>query len=322
MVFLENVNKLKRVKKMSIISHSTNLTSVPHGRVPFTKMHGIGNDYIYFNCLDGVPFEDIKQAAIELSDRHFGIGGDGIVLILPSEKADYRMRMFNADGSESQMCGNAVRCVGKYLFDKRITNKNPINLETLAGIIVLHLEIGSDVAKSGMASCDATNNGIVKSVRVDMGEPILDVARIPVTYSKTQLIDEILEFDGMQFKATCVSMGNPHIVLFVDEITDSLVHGLGPKIENAKIFPQRTNVEFVKVLSPDLLQMRVWERGSGETLACGTGACACAVASALTGRTKRIVSVKLLGGSLLIEWSVNNHVFKTGPASFVFEGLV
>lgn len=270
-------------------------------------MHGIGNDYIYINCLDGMPFDDVKQAAITLSDRHFGVGGDGIVLILPSEHADYRMRMFNADGSESQMCGNAVRCVGKYLFDKRITDKNPIRLETLAGTIILHLSI---------------NDNSVSSVRVDMGEPILEAVRIPAIYNKTQIIDELIEFSGKQFKATCVSMGNPHIVLFVDEITDELVHGLGPKIEHHEMFPQRTNVEFAKVIDKNNLVMRVWERGSGETLACGTGACACAVASAITGRTEKAVTVKLIGGDLQIEWAKDNHVFKTGPASFVFEGKV
>lgn len=276
-------------------------------KIPFVKMHGAGNDYIYIDLLDGdgdpLPPETIRT----LSDRHFGIGGDGVVFICRSDRADFRMRMFNADGSEAEMCGNAVRCVAKYLYDRGKTRKTTIALETKGGIkeLALHLEHGS-----------------VKTVRVDMGEPILEAQRIPVLAESERVIAEPFEVEGHQLSMTCVSMGNPHAVFIVDAIRDEHIHRLGPRIERHPRFPARVNVEFIEVLDPTTLRMRVWERGSGETLACGTGACAAYVAAVLQGRCERRGKVHLLGGTLEMEWAENNHVYKTGPAEFVFEGVV
>jgi diaminopimelate epimerase len=275
-------------------------------KIQFTKMHGIGNDYIYLDCLDEVPANPAELSKI-LSDRHFSIGGDGLVLIMSSDKADYRMRMFNADGSEAQMCGNAIRCVGKYLFDKGITSQSTITIETGAGIMVLEMTI---------------ENSTVSLVRVDMGEPILEGPAIPTTFEDKAVLNAFVTVDGQEFSVNCVSMGNPHAVIPVEEITDELVLGWGPKLEVAPEFPQRCNIEFITALDRNTIQMRVWERGSGETLACGTGACAVAVASALLGNTERKVDVQLLGGTLNIEWADNNHVYMTGPAAFSFEGTV
>lgn len=280
---------------------------------PFAKMHGIGNDYVYFNCLEK-SFPDPQHYGRALADRHFGIGGDGIVLICGSDIADFRMQMHNSDGSEAEMCGNAVRCVGKYLYDKGITDKTRIDLETRAGIKVLELRV---------------SKGKVVSVCVDMGEPELAAARIPLSIPTSagisgegRYIGQDFGIEGFSSQVSCVSMGNPHAVFFVDEIHDTHIHSLGPKIEIHSLFPNRTNVEFVKVINRSELEMRVWERGAGETLACGTGAAAVCVASALNGFSERKVLIHLLGGDLELEWADNNHVFKTGPASWSFEGEV
>lgn len=275
-------------------------------KLKFTKMHGAGNDYIYINCLNESP-SNIEELAIKLSDRHFGIGADGIVLIMPSSQADFRMRMFNADGSEGKMCGNASRCIGKYVYERGLTTKSEIKLETLSGIKVLQL---------GLV------NNIVQTVTVNMGEPILEAENIPTIYSNRKLINEEIKISGQTFKYTAVSMGNPHAVIFIDEITDDLVFKIGPQIERHETFPARTNVEFVKIIDRNNVIMRVWERGSGETLACGTGASAVCVAASLNNLTDRQISVTLLGGKLEINWAADNCVYKTGEATFVFDGEV
>ena len=270
----------------------------------FTKMHGIGNDYIFVDCFHETLAEAPETLAAKVSERHFGIGGDGLILILPSNVADARMRIFNADGSEAEMCGNGVRCVAKYVYERGIAKKNPLTIETGRGVLTLHLEVKDDR---------------VQSVTVDMGEPILDPARIPVRLNGT-VIEYPINVDGVDLAITCVSMGNPHCVIFRPEIDDLLVTQIGPKLERHPLFPNRTNVEFVQVLSPSEVRMRVWERGSGETLACGTGACAVCVAGVLAGRLDRKVLVHLLGGDLQIEWRSDGHVFMTGPATEVFTG--
>ena len=277
----------------------------------FTKMHGIGNDYVYVNCFsEKLPLEPEKLSQI-VSDRHFGIGGDGLILICPSRVADAKMQMFNADGSESEMCGNGIRCVAKYLYDFGIVPKDILTIESGAKVLTLHLTI---------------ENGKMSLARVDMGEPILVPEQVPTLLRSLDgieqpVVDVPLTVAGKTLTVTTVSMGNPHCVTFVDELTDDWVLGIGPKIETAPAFPQRVNVEFVKVISPTVLKMRVWERGSGETLACGTGACAVAVAGVLRGRSERRVQIDLLGGQLEIEWSKSdNHVLMTGPATTVFTG--
>ncbi|MEG0948007.1 MAG: diaminopimelate epimerase [Bacteroidales bacterium] len=271
----------------------------------FTKMHGAGNDYIYLHDPHH-KIENPEALAIRMSDRHFGIGADGIVLILPSDKADFRMRMFNADGSEAQMCGNASRCVGKYVYEKRLTDKTHVRLETKAGIKILALQV---------------EGGKVKSVMVDMGEPILAPASIPVQLPGDSIVNREVVMSAQSEQITCVSMGNPHTVLFVDSMETTDVHGRGVAIENDPLFPERTNVEFIEIESPTRLRMRVWERGSGETLACGTGACASVVAGVLNGRCERDCAVNLLGGTLQIRWDeASNHVFLSGDATNVFEG--
>lgn len=271
----------------------------------FTKMHGIGNDYIYVNGFE----EEIstpERLAIAISDRHFGVGGDGLVLIMPSKIADAKMRMFNSDGSEAEMCGNAIRCVGKFLYDHRILTKETLTIETLSGVKELNLKI---------------TNGLVSAVKVNMGEPILQSNLIPVSGESRIIVGEPITVNGHNYQFTAVSMGNPHCVIFVPEITDAMVLTDGPALETNRLFPRKINVEFVKINSKSSLTMRVWERGSGETMACGTGACATVVAAILNKLTDRIVTVKLLGGELLIEWEpVSNHVFMTGPAVTVFEG--
>jgi len=272
----------------------------------FSKMHGIGNDYIYFNCLDR-DFPNPRDNAIRLSNRNFGIGADGIVLIQSSNAADFRMQMFNADGSEAEMCGNAIRCVGKFLFDKGITDKKEISVDTLAGVMRLELNI---------------EDGKVLSVRVNMGKPELSSAKIPVSADSEQCISQPFQIGGFSAEMTCVSMGNPHAVFFVDEITNEQVLEIGPKIEMHPIFPNRVNVEFVKVLSRSELEMRVWERGSGETLACGTGAAAVCVAASLNDLADKKVTISLLGGKLELEWAEDDSVYKTGPAEFSYEGNV
>jgi len=274
--------------------------------VPFTKMHGAGNDYIYINCMESMP-DRLSELAVEMSDRHFGVGGDGIVLICPSEVADFRMRMFNNDGSEARMCGNASRCIARYVHDRGLTDKRDINLETLSGIKVLSLN---------MSSC----GDIVESVTVDMGEPEFRAEAIPVVAGAGSMIEGAVETSRGIVKVTAVSMGNPHGVVFVDRIEDVDFDVLGPELERHAIWPDRANIEFVEVTSPSEARMRVWERGTGETLACGTGACASVVAAALTGRCVREVTMHLRGGDLRIEWGADNHVRMTGPATDVFEG--
>lgn len=275
--------------------------------IPFTKMHGAGNDYIYIDALKEVP-ANLPLLAKHISDRHFGIGSDGLVAILPSDKADFRMRMFNADGSEAEMCGNASRCIGKFVYDKGLTTKTEVALETLAGIKYLHLEIEA---------------GKVREVRVDMGSPELRPAYIPVkSASSENKISERETINGKEYDITAVGMGNPHAVVFVSEITDELVLGEGPHMEVAEIFPNKSNIEFIKVRDRRHMDMRVWERGSGETLACGTGACASVIAAALNGLTDREVEVTLPGGKLKINWDeADGHVYLTGPAEFICDGV-
>jgi diaminopimelate epimerase len=272
----------------------------------FTKMHGAGNDYIYVDCFTHPMPHDPAGLSRAISDRHFGVGSDGLILICPSDKADARMRIFNADGSEAEMCGNGVRCVAKYVHDHGLVRKPSLTVETGRGVLTLDLEI---------------SGGTVRQVRVDMGEPILEAARIPTTLAGNPPINVELPVAGTTLRVTCVSMGNPHCVTYVDAITDALVLGLGPQVEQLPAFPRRTNVEFVKVNRPDDVTVRVWERGSGETLACGTGACAVCVAGVLTGRTQRRLTAHLPGGALQLHWAeTNNHVFMTGPAVEVFSG--
>jgi diaminopimelate epimerase len=270
----------------------------------FTKMQGAGNDYIYVDCFHEKPPRDAAALSRAISDRHFGVGSDGLILICPSERADARMRMFNADGSESEMCGNGVRCVAKYVYDHGIVRKSPLTIETGRGILTLEVHVEA---------------GKVRTVRVDMGEPILQAERIPTTLPGNPPTNVPLAQHGLT--VTCVSMGNPHCVAYVDDITDALVLGVGPKVERDPAFPRRINVEFVKVNSPDDVNVRVWERGSGETLACGTGACAVAVAGVVTGRTQRKLTAHLPGGALQLHWSEkDNRVYMTGPAVEVFSG--
>lgn len=285
-------------------------TSGPPRSIRFTKMEGAGNDYIYIEEFAEELF-DPAPLAVKISDRHFGVGGDGIILIgHPSkehrEEADFRMRMFNADGSEGEMCGNASRCVGKYLFDRGLTDKKVIRLETKAGLRLLHLNV---------------SGGRVSSVRVDMGEPILEPARIPMNAPGASFINSEIRMDGGSLPGTAVSMGNPHLVLPWSKLEDLDIAAVGPKFEAHELFPKRVNTEFIEVKSRELLRMRVWERGSGETLACGTGACAALVACVLNNWTERKARVELRGGTLEIEWAAeDNHVYMTGPANFVFTG--
>ncbi len=273
--------------------------------IKFTKMHGIGNDYIYINCMESTP-ERLSELAVEMSDRHFGVGGDGIVLICPSDKADFRMRMFNNDGSEARMCGNASRCIARYVHDHGLTDHQRISLETLSGIKVLSLNMDAD--------------GEVGSVTVDMGEPEFTPSVIPVRHDGERMIEVPVPTSCGEVKITAVSMGNPHGVVFVDRIESVDFDRLGPELERHHIWPDRANIEFLEIISPDEARMRVWERGTGETLACGTGACASAVAAALTGRCGRRITIHLRGGDLSIEWAENGHVLMTGSATEVFEG--
>ena len=273
----------------------------------FTKMHGIGNDYVYVNCFKETV-EHPSEAAIKVSDRHFGIGSDGLILIKPSEVADGKMEMYNADGSQGAMCGNGIRCVAKYMYDYGITDKTSISVETKSGIKYLDLTI---------------KDGKVDTVKVNMGTPILKAADIPVRSEKEQVIDEPVMVDGKEWKITCVSMGNPHAITYIDDVKNLEIEKIGPKFENHEIFPDRVNTEFVHVIDRNTVEMRVWERGSGETLACGTGACAVAVSSILNGLTEEEVTVKLLGGDLKIFWDrTENKVYMTGSATTVFDGEI
>lgn len=281
----------------------------------FTKMHGAGNDYVYVDCFTNPEPENPQQISIEISDRHKGIGADGLILICPSDQADARMRMFNADGSEAEMCGNGIRCVAKFIYDHGICIKEKLDIETGAGILALDV---------------FAENGKVQTVRVNMGEPILRGSDIPTTLvgkrdgapdPEAPVVNVPITFGGHEFLATCVSMGNPHCVIFVDAATDEIVHGIGPQIESDPRFPARVNVEFVEMISPSEVRQRTWERGSGETMACGTGASAVCVAGVLAGRTERKLTNHLLGGTLVLEWDeATNHVYKTGPATEVFSG--
>lgn len=272
----------------------------------FVKMHGAGNDYVYVNCFTQPSPKNAAEVAIAVSHRRFGVGADGLILVEPSTVADARMRMFNADGSESEMCGNGIRCVAKLVHDHGICKRDKLRIETGAGVLSLDLKI---------------KNGIADLITVDMGEPITTPEKVPTTLSQSPVVDLTATFDQREMKVTCVSMGNPHCVTFVPTATDELVLGLGPKVENDPRFPRRTNVEFVEVISRSELRQRTWERGSGETWACGTGASAVCVAGVLTGRTDREVLIHLLGGDLRLRWDeATNHVFLTGGAVEVFTG--
>mgnify|MGYP001397758121 FL=1 len=271
----------------------------------FTKMQGLGNDYVYINGFIekiGNPAE----LAVKISDRHFGIGSDGLILINPSSVADFEMEMYNADGSRGEMCGNGIRCVAKYVYDYGLIDKTQISVETLSGIKYLVLTV---------------ENQKVVQVRVDMGKPELKPDRIPILAEGETVINVPIEVDGREYKMTGVSMGNPHVVIYMDDIQHLDIERIGPKFENHECFPNRINTEFVKVLDRNTVEMRVWERGSGETLACGTGACAVAVACVLGGLTEEKISVRLLGGDLFIEWDrEKDTVYMTGPAEVVFDG--
>ena len=280
--------------------------------IKFTKMEGLGNDYVYIDCTK----QDVKIAselAKVISDRHFGVGSDGLILIKKSKVADFRMQMFNSDGSEAEMCGNGIRCVGKFVYDKGLTDKTTLKIETLAGIKILNLNV---------------EDGKVKTVRVDMGEPILDYKLIPARDGKVYKSKDGIKFykvniniDNDLKELTCVSMGNPHGVDFMNNMEKLKIEKYGPIIEVDNHFPNKVNAEFIEIIDKNNINMRVWERGAGETLACGTGACASVVASVLNGYTERKVTVKLLGGNLEIEWNKeDNHVYMTGPAKIVFEG--
>ncbi len=283
----------------------------------FTKMHGIGNDYVYVNCFQEPLPADPAALAVKIADRHFGVGGDGLILISPSEIADARMRMFNADGSESEMCGNGVRCLAKYVYDHGISRKPVLNIETGNGVLPISLEV---------------ENNKVKRARVDMGEPILEAEKIPTTLPGERVVNHPwprtddahsarwFELKGLDPRWTCVSMGNPHLIIYCQEVKSVPLAGIGPELERAPMFPRRINVHFVQVHAPGEVSMRTWERGSGITLACGTGASAVCVAGVLTGRTEHKIVAHLPGGDLELEWSGDNHVYMTGPATEVFSG--
>jgi len=275
--------------------------------LPFTKMHGCGNDYIYINCFEWA-IDDPEALSARLSDRHMGVGGDGLVLILPSSVADAKMRIFNADGSEALMCGNAIRCVAKYVYDYGLARKEQLRIDTLSGVKTLEL---------------FQDNGLVDSVKVDMGPAELRPGKIPVILPGESVITHEIEIGGEKYKITCVSMGNPHAVVFCENVDDLSLRELGPLFEHNALFPDRINTEFIEVLDRNHLKMRVWERGSGETLACGTGACAAAVAAVLNGLCDKgaDITVQLRGGDLTIKYS-DESVFMTGNCVKVFEGMV
>ncbi len=274
----------------------------------FTKMHGLGNDYIYFNALTE-PVDDPGALAVRLSDRHFSVGGDGIVLIAPSEKADFKMRMFNADGSEGKMCGNAARCIGKYVYEKGLTTKTDLSLETLSGVRALHLSV---------------RNGQVDQISVQMGKAVFSCPDIPVATEQAELVQFPLEVAGKKWHGTAVSMGNPHFVIICEEVQSLPLEQLGPIFEHHPLFPEGVNTEFIRVVDHETLEMRVWERGSGETMACGTGACASVAAAVKLGicQPDTFVAVKLPGGDLSIRCSKDWDITMEGPAAFAFEGEV
>ena len=276
--------------------------------IKFTKMHGLGNDYIYIDCIKGEKIENPSYLAKTMSNRHFGIGSDGLILICKSNIADFKMQMFNYDGSEAEMCGNGIRCVGKYVYDNELTNNKIITVETLGGIKKLKLNI---------------KNKKVETVEVDMGEPIFEAEKIPVLSDKYPVKNLKIIAEDKEFTFTCVSMGNPHAVTIIKNVIDFDVQRYGEILEKSKIFPQRANIEFVQILDKENVKMRVWERGTGETLACGTGACATVIACNLNGYVKNDVNVELPGGILKIKWNKeNNHVYMTGPAITVFRGEI
>ena len=274
----------------------------------FTKMHGAGNDYIYINCFEETV-KNPEKLAIKVSDRHFGIGSDGLILISPSDKADFKMNIYNADGSEGMMCGNGIRCVSKYVYDNGMTDKDEISVETRSGIKLIKMNV---------------ENGKVVSARVNMGEPILEAEKIPTRFDGKNVIRQKLTIDEKEYEVTCVSMGNPHCIVYVDDVKDIDLEKIGPKFENNEMFPERINTEFVHVVSDTELDMMVWERGSGETLACGTGSCAVTVASVLCGYCKRNTEIKinLLGGTLTDIWTDGGDVYMTGPAATVCTGEI
>ena len=273
----------------------------------FTKMHGLGNDYVYVKCCE-VKIDNPPAGARFVSDRHFCSGSDGLIMINPSKTADFEMEMYNADGSRGEMCGNGIRCVAKYVYDYGLTDKTQISVETLGGIKYLDLTV---------------EDGKVSLVKVDMGKPELEADLIPIISEREQVIDEPIEVDGKEYHMTGVSMGNPHAVIYVDDVKGLDLEKIGPKFENHERFPKRINTEFVHCIDRQTVEMRVWERGSGETLACGTGACAVAVSSILNNLTDTQVTVKLLGGDLQIEWDrEKDRVFMTGPATVVFDGVI
>lgn len=275
----------------------------------FTKMHGCGNDYVYVNAFEE-KLPDESAAARIVADRHFGVGGDGMIVIAPSEKADFEMRMYNADGTRAEMCGNGIRCVGKYVYDHGLTDKTELTVESMGAVKHLSLFV---------------ENGAVTRVRVDMGAPVLESEKIPVVCAGERAVDVPIEVLGQTYRMTCVSMGNPHCVVFIDQPVKSFdLETIGPAFERHERFPQRVNTEFVRVRSPHEVEMRVWERGTGETLACGTGACAVAVAAILNRQTGKEITVHLLGGDLEIAWSgdINDSVYMTGPAETVFSGEI
>lgn len=273
----------------------------------FTKMHGLGNDYVYMDCTkSGVP-NNVSDLAQFVSNRHFGVGSDGLILICASDTCDFKMKMYNADGSEAQMCGNGIRCVGKFVYDKGLTNKTNITVETLAGVKVLQLNI---------------KNGKVETVKVDMGEPILEAIKIPVIADEKEVVKNLkITALDKEFKFTCVSMGNPHAITIIEDVDSFNVEKYGSILEIDRHFPEKANIEFIQIIDRNTVKMRVWERGSGETFACGTGACATTVACILNGFIEDEVTVKLLGGDLNIKWNKeDNHIYMTGPATTVFEG--
>lgn len=283
----------------------------------FTKMHGCGNDYIYVNgATEIIPADKKPEIVRRLSDRHFGIGGDGVIFINPSDEADFEMEMFNADGTRSEMCGNGIRCVAKYVYDKGLTASKEIKIVSAGKVKIITVE-------SEKTGADTPSGKEALTLKVNMGSPILEPELIPVLVSGDRAIDADIEVLGKNYKMTCVSMGNPHAIIFSEGVKDMNLEAVGPYFENHKMFPRRTNTEFVEVIDKSNVNMRVWERGTGETLACGTGACATAVACVLNGKTGNKVTVHLLGGDLLIEWDRDaDLVYMTGPATTVFEGEV
>ena len=283
----------------------------------FIKMEGCGNDYVYVNGFEEIISKEKKPALVRrLSDRHFGVGGDGVIFINPADEADFEMEMYNADGSRAEMCGNGIRCVGKYVYDNGLTNKENITIISAGKKKYLELVVEKAAGQS-------SDRGRVTSVRVNMGSPILEPAQIPVRAEGDRVVDEPILVDGHEYRMTCVSMGNPHAVIFARSVAELDLTSIGPKFENHDCFPNRTNTEFVEIIDRRNVFMRVWERGAGETLACGTGCCAATVACILNGLTDDKITVKLLGGELVIEWDrEKNIIYMTGPAATVFEGEI